>query len=198
MMLTPAFAGLIYDNGGPDGVNGNEMTEWLQAEDFVLAAPATLTDVSFWSMEAAGAYQGSIAWQVFSDSAGEPGSLQFSGSATPTRTSAPEAIAFGYPVGMRNDFSVGSVALLGGTTYWLVLHNGALPPTYRADFYWATTASNSTLTGHEQDVLYGPAGWSDNGQQHAFNLSGPTDVPEPASLLLVSAGLLGLGFIRRR
>jgi hypothetical protein len=33
----PAAAQLIYDNGGPNGVSGNEMTSWIQAQDFTLA-----------------------------------------------------------------------------------------------------------------------------------------------------------------
>ena len=45
---------IIYDNGGPDQQNGNEMTEWIQAEDFNLSADSTLTSVNFWDIEAPG------------------------------------------------------------------------------------------------------------------------------------------------
>jgi hypothetical protein len=149
-------AGVVYDNGGPDGVDGSEMTAWIQAEDFLLGAPTSLTNVSFWSMEADVAYQGSIFWQIYSDDAGNPGTVLFSGTATPTRTAAPEATAWGYPIGMRNDFSVGPIALLGGTTYWLGLHNGPLATTYRWDFYWATADANTTQTGRNE---LGPFGY---------------------------------------
>jgi hypothetical protein len=174
------------------------MTDWIQAEDFVLAGPATLTDVSFWSFESTGAYQGSIVWQIYSDNAGIPGSVLFSGTATPARTADPAAICCGFPIGMRDDFSVGTIALLGGTKYWLGLHNGPLSTTARQEFYWATTNGNTTLTGREQIAPFGGTNWSGNGQDHAFNLSSNQGVPEPATCLLLGSALCGLALLRRR
>ena len=47
-----AFATLIYDNGGPNKVSGNEMTCCIQADDFTLTAlTTTITDVRFWDVE---------------------------------------------------------------------------------------------------------------------------------------------------
>ena len=45
---------IIYDNGGPNQQGGNEMTEWIQAEDFNLSADSTLMIVNFWDIEAPG------------------------------------------------------------------------------------------------------------------------------------------------
>jgi hypothetical protein len=192
-------AGVVYDNGGPNGTSGNEMTAWIQAEDFLLGAPTTLTDISFWSMEATDAYQGSIVWQIYSDTAGNPGTVLFSGTATPTRTDDLAAICCSFPIGKRNDFSVGSIALLGGTNYWLGLHNGPLTTTSRPNFFWATTAANTTATGHEDVSPFGDGGWYDNTQEHAFNLSGDgAAIPEPATCLLLGSALCGLALFRRR
>src|SRR5438874_2725883 len=74
---------LIYDNGGPDQQNGNEMTEWIQAEDFNLSADSTLTSVNFWDIEQPGgaAYQGEIDWILYTDAGGQPGASFASGAA---------------------------------------------------------------------------------------------------------------------
>jgi hypothetical protein len=42
---------LLYNNGAPNGANGNEMTMWIQAEDFLLAGLTNLTGVRFWAFE---------------------------------------------------------------------------------------------------------------------------------------------------
>jgi hypothetical protein len=63
--------------------------------------------------------------------------------------------------------------------------------------YWDTKAANGTPAGIESEL--GGSGWTSNSQEHAFNLTNDeASVPEPASMLLLGAGLLGLAWFRRR
>jgi hypothetical protein len=39
LTISGAQAELVYNNGLPNGPNGNEMTYWIQAEDFPLLLP---------------------------------------------------------------------------------------------------------------------------------------------------------------
>ncbi|HNQ87629.1 MAG TPA: hypothetical protein PKM73_03230 [Verrucomicrobiota bacterium] len=204
-----AKADLLYDNGAPNQFTGNEMTGWIQAEDFVFTSPQVLTDVRFWDYEYdSAAYTGSIMWWIYADIAGAPGSTIYTGTATPTRSLTGNLVS-----GMNeyvNDFSVGSLALAAGT-YWLGLHNGD-PADYRdwRGFYWETTDSSSP-----KPVSYGMSDpspflsdWQIEGYydfqdefyplEHAFQLYGV--VPEPSAIL--SGGVLalaaGLAVARRR
>ena len=199
-------AGMIFDNGMPNGVNGDELTIYVESEDFTLPSASVLTRVHFWAFEAEGsdAYQGSIAWSIYADNAGTPGAILYSGTATPNVTDSIEAGCCGLQEGLQLDFSVGAIPLAGGTTYHLGLHNGPLTVTSaNGPFFWSTTYPNSSPGGLKQASPFGSSDWtitSDGNvwNEHAFQLL-EDPVPETATFGMLGAGLLGLAaFARRR
>ena len=186
-------AGVVYDNGGPNGASGNEMSAWLQAEDFVLSSDTHVTGVRFWTIESSGIFDGSFAWSILSNTGGSPGVAIASGVSTATRTAQGSGCCGLNRV--QNDIGV-NANLLAGTTYWLSLHNGPLSYTSYAGVYWETTNGNATSTGLEQPMQ--SSGWSGNSQEHAFALSSDASVPEPGTWVLLSSGIAAVCMFRRR
>ena len=194
LIAQAAHASVIFDNGGPNQVDGNEMTEWIQTDNFMLAASDTITSATFWDLESAGAYQGSITWIIYADNAGIPGTQLATGSATLTQVATGNS--FEGLTEYQDTFAL-SFAALGSTTYWLGLHNGPLTTTDRDGMYWETTATGNAPTGEEFDLQSGGP-WNNNGNEHAFNLSDGASAPEPGTILLIGCGLTGLALVRRR
>src|SRR5918912_584658 len=87
LFVLPSHAAVFtYNNGAPNQLNGNEATNWIQAEDFTLANATTLTGVRFWDIETSPGYQGSITWSIYANGASAPGALLFRGNTAVTHT----------------------------------------------------------------------------------------------------------------
>jgi hypothetical protein len=186
-------AQLLYDNSPPDQSGGNEMTEWLQAENFTLGADATVGSITFWTWELTGTnnYDGSGQWWIFADAGGSPGAEITSGSGSPTRSLVGD-LGNGFTEYMY-EFDIADTAVAGGVDYWLGLPLKTNFDT-RWDMYWENTSSGHSPTGHESDRGT-MDNWADNGAEHAFQMYGP--VPEPSTF--IGLGVLGaLALIRRR
>jgi len=194
----PAMAGgpIIYNNGGPNQQNGNEMSNWLQAEDFILGQGLNvITDVHFWTIEAPGmGFNGKLDYSFYQDAGGAPGAFVVGGPAVGTTHVFTGNVVLGYYNEFEMEFNLQApLALTAGARYWLGLHaNGSY--NNRDEIYWESTNYNGTFTGHED--YQGLGSWADNGVEHAFYLTG---VPEPGvTALLGGLVLTGFGLIRRR
>ncbi len=182
---------LVVDNSPPNHLTGNNMGFAFQAEDFTLAAGATLTGIRFWSLEAGTPYRGSISWSITQDGGSGPGAAIAGGiESSVMRT------ALGAYLGLqefRNDFTLQAPLALGPGSYWLVLHNGA--PGNLGDpneFLWESANPNGTRSGVERFANAGP--WTTNGTEHAFQISA---VAEPAQVLLLMIGMTLLVCLKR-
>lgn len=196
----------LWDNGPGPALSGagSNMSGWNQAADFNLSFASTLSSVSFWSLEAAGAYTGSITYRIVGSSGGSPDDASIFASGTVSPTRLPAGAASGLSV-FQNTFAIASGPLAIGT-YWLELHNGTslADANESLEFYWSDADGNATNLASIRDQEFTlPAdgsGWTTNDTEHAFFIEGdrviqpPPGVPEPATILLAA---MAIGLARR-
>ena len=198
LACTPAFAGLVYDNGTPDLKNGFDMTAFREADDFTLASASTIAGISFWSVPAngnfAGSFDGSVTWAVYNDAAGSPGTLVSSATVNSVPFTATGTDVQGnsnFPV-FQLDVTLAAPLALSAGTYWLELHEGAsLTANDGSPVFWVTSGNGVLKGSSSESALLSALPSSSNASDLAFQLF-DASVPEPGSWVLVAGGLLTL------
>ena len=178
-------AAQIFDNGSPDLLNGFEMSNWIEADQFTLTTGATIQNVKFWDLEKLGFFQSTIPWAIYSNTGNnKPGTLIASGfSSNLTHTATGRNDGFGF-FEFISTFDITPVTLPAGT-YWLALHNGPLSYLIQ-QVYWETAVHSSTIPSQSDitpflGVWVANFGLTNPAPKLAFQLNGT--VVSPATLL---------------
>jgi len=160
-----------FNGGSPNQQNGNEFTEWIQFNDFILTQPGAKFNGSFWMLSSdTSDWYGAVYWAIYSDSGNMPTSHLFSGEANNVGITATGLNLDGVYNEYHYSFSFQTnQALAANTRYWLGLHNGPLSNNQYGYCYWETTSAGYGQLGVE---FYIPGGtYNGNGQDHAFSLT---------------------------
>jgi len=159
LITVPAHAGVVYNNGAPSNDNGFAFNNPSSADDFVLAAPTTLTGITFWAYSNNVANLADIGWAILDDAGATPGAVLHSGLAV-----GASAVDTGANIASLDIFEVTftlpSIALDGGTSYWLALDSGPIFQDQQVGFSgWVWTAG---VTG-DSSVAGGAGSWVSGG-----------------------------------
>jgi len=158
----------LYDGGDPDFQNGNEMTQWTQANCFVLNQANVISHVDMWTVES-GPWDGTATWFIYSDNNGQPGALVATGSGTGISKSdlGPWSGSPGFEM-YSYSFNLNTPPTLQPGNYWLGLHF-AKDWSVDDNIYWATGPAVNILG---QEDFSNQLIWASNGVDHAFKLTG--------------------------
>ena len=185
-------AAVVYENGAPNGYSGNEMSDFVQSEDFRLDSAASIGSASFYAGGTTDAT--SLTYYIFGAGSDQPGALLTSGNAQNLTRMLTGQTAFGTPEALYSFDFASAFTAAANTTYWLGLRAaGNTNP-----IFWETTDANATL--QNQESLSGTFdNWTNSGQERSFSLS-TAAVPEPATwaTMLVGFGMMGFALRRRQ
>jgi len=202
-------AATVFDNGAPNQFSGNEISDYVIAEDFSLSGPTTVTGVRFWLFSSAANFpadfNGKVGWAIYDHNGvgNQPGTLLFSGTDTTPTVVPTGALVFGSVPEHQVDIDISAV-LAASTTYWLALHEGDWGSSYDGlRVAWESTGSISGNTSRYDSNEASPGGnWQVSPVHLAFQLSGEPfvdPVPEPGTW--AAAGFVALAGVwswRRR
>ena len=183
---------MVYQNGAPNGYSGNEMSDFVQSEDFRLGSAASIGSASFYAGGTTDAT--SLTYYIFGAGSDRPGALLTSGNAQNLTRILTGQTAFRTPEALYSFDFASAFTAAANTTYWFGLRAaGNTNP-----IFWETTDANATLQDKES---FGGTfdNWTNSGQEHSFSLS-TAAVPEPATwaMMLVGFGMMGASMRYRR
>jgi hypothetical protein len=145
-------ADVVHDNGGSSLQDGWEMTQWFEADDFVLHDRTQVSEVKFWHYAFPGMFSGTVVWEIYTNSnANSPGALVASGSSMGVTNSATGRALFTSLQEFVTTFQINPVVLERGT-YWLALHNGPRENVTRGMF-WAPSITTTGAPSHSREAL---------------------------------------------
>ncbi len=186
-------AAINYNNGAPTIDNGHGIGSSATADDFAIASGGTVRSVGFYFQNYNGitGWDQQVTYSFLADSAGAPGGVLASSSAqnvTPTLSSYPWCCGGGNAWLVEFDLASDFLAA-PGTTYWLQLTGAGGP-----NPWWVTASAAGAGNGRTDGYT--------NGYEFAFYLSDSNigqiqNVPEPATIIFLGLGLMGLIGVRR-
>jgi hypothetical protein len=190
-VIAPAWGGVIVDNGVPSGFTFT-LTPSVQAEDFTLAQPSTVTGLGFYALERLNGYAGSIYWSIRGNDSARPSAVEIAGDTTSAVTRTLTGfIDWDHKGAAEGIYSIDIDPLaLDPGDYWLILHNGPLSHDVADGFpgflLWEGTRGPAGAVGVEDPSPF-DAAWQQSVGERSFQLVG---VPEPGTALALSGALI--------
>jgi hypothetical protein len=196
MAAVPSQAAVVWSSGPDNLSTGGDNLVFSIVQQFQMTSPTQLTELLFWQGEFATVPDPSdtYIWSIRSDVAGSPGAfLDIGSTSTYTRTLFGSFVLGGFDVNSYEiDFAMNSGWYAAGT-YWLQLSSSTGVAFWDVARSCSGTCPDGVLPGFES-----PSSPNPHGFEYAFQLSG-TGAPEPGTVgLVLSAGIAGLLWRRRR
>ena len=192
-------ADVLYDNGPYDGTTNAWTINYGYAVANAFTAPdgSTAEGVSLITWNSPGDTLVSVDWQISSGNplSGDPFTVLGSGTAFSTAT---DIGLNGYSYDLQSNVFTFDPVLLTGGNYWLMLQNAYLGGSASLIFWdqnsgpsaaWESALGDVSLAS-ESNNCSGPCTASES-----FQIL--TNIPEPATMGLMLAGVLGTATIRR-